>query len=62
MKDASASPSPAENMVDVVDLRRHFSITTGILFRRQLGTVRAVDGVTFPIARGETFSIVGESG
>jgi len=62
MTDASAQPSQAENMVTVVDLRRHFSITKGILFRRQLGTVRAVDGVTFSIARGETFSIVGESG
>lgn len=49
-------------LVSVRDLRVHFPIySTGVL-RRQVGTVRAVDGVSFDIPRGETLGLVGESG
>ncbi len=54
----------AENkniLVEVEDLRMHFPIYKGIL-RRQVGAVKAVDGLTFDIRRGETLGLVGESG
>ncbi|TET82420.1 MAG: ATP-binding cassette domain-containing protein [Anaerolineales bacterium] len=49
-------------LVSVKDLKKHFPITRGIVIQRQVGAVRAVDGVTFDIYRGETLGLVGESG
>ena len=49
------------NVLEVVDLRKHFPIRRGFL-RRTVGQVRAVDGVTFHIRKGETLALVGESG
>ena len=48
-------------LLDVRDLRRHFPIKGG-LFNRQTATVRAVDGISFHVATGETLGVVGESG
>ena len=48
-------------LVRVEDLRMHFPIYKGIL-RRQVGAVKAVDGLSFDIRRGETLGLVGESG
>jgi oligopeptide/dipeptide ABC transporter ATP-binding protein len=56
---------PAANrppLLQVRDLKVHFGISRGFLFSRNAGTVRAVDGVTFDIQRGETVGLVGESG
>ena len=49
-------------LVDVRNLVKHFPITRGILFQRQVAAVRAVDGVSFQIDTGETLGLVGESG
>ena len=57
------APGPDEPpLVEVEDLTKHFPITQGIIFQKQIGAVRAVEGVTLSIARGETLGLVGESG
>jgi peptide/nickel transport system ATP-binding protein len=55
-------PTPLpEPLVRVTDLKTHFPIRRGLV-RRQVGAVRAVDGVSFTIPRGRTLGLVGESG
>ena len=49
-------------LVRVRDLKMHFPITQGIVIQRQVGAIKAVDGITFDILRGETLGLVGESG
>jgi oligopeptide transport system ATP-binding protein len=51
-----------ETLVDVRDLVMHFPITQGIVFQRAVGQVRAVDGISFSIQKGQTLGLVGESG
>jgi oligopeptide transport system ATP-binding protein len=55
----SASPVP---VVQVSDLTKHFPVSRGLIRRKLIGMVRAVEGVSFDIARGETLALVGESG
>ena len=52
----------SEPLVEVRDLVKHFPLTRGIIFQKQMGAVHAVDGVSFDVARGEAFGIVGETG
>ncbi|MGD2101137.1 MAG: ABC transporter ATP-binding protein [Acidimicrobiia bacterium] len=59
--EMEARPESGEVLVSVKDLKKHFPIMKGV-FRRQVGAVRAVDGVSFDIYRGETLGLVGESG
>jgi len=49
-------------LLEVRGLQMHFAITEGIMLSRKVGEVKAVDGVDFSIARGETLGLVGESG
>jgi oligopeptide transport system ATP-binding protein len=49
-------------LVRVRDLVKHFPLTRGIILQRKIGAVRAVDGISFDIERGETLGIVGETG
>lgn len=51
-----------EMILDVRELKMHFPITSGVLFQRQVGAVKAVDGINLQINRGETLGLVGESG
>jgi oligopeptide transport system ATP-binding protein len=51
-----------EVVLEVRDLVKHFPLTQGIVIKRQIGAVRAVDGVSFDLRRGETLGLVGESG
>jgi oligopeptide/dipeptide ABC transporter ATP-binding protein len=52
----------ATNLIEVRDLVKHFPIKRGIIFQRQIGAVKAVDGVSFDVKQGETLGIVGETG
>jgi peptide/nickel transport system ATP-binding protein/oligopeptide transport system ATP-binding protein len=49
-------------LIEVKDLVKHFPIKHGLIFQRQIGAVKAVDGVSFDVERGETLGIVGETG
>ncbi|WP_439594688.1 ABC transporter ATP-binding protein [Falsiroseomonas sp.] len=49
-------------LLEVENLAKHYPVKKGIVLAKQVGTVRAVDGVSFRIERGETLAIVGESG
>jgi peptide/nickel transport system ATP-binding protein len=49
-------------LVEVRDLVKHFPITRGVIFQRKVGAVKAVDGVSFDVQRGEALGIVGETG
>jgi oligopeptide/dipeptide ABC transporter ATP-binding protein len=57
-----ADPRATRELVRVTDLVKHFPITLGVVVRRQVAAVHAVDGVSFSIRRGETLGLVGESG
>jgi oligopeptide transport system ATP-binding protein len=51
-----------EELLVVEDLRKYFPVTRGIIFQKQIAAVKAVDGVSFTLNKGETLGIVGESG
>jgi oligopeptide transport system ATP-binding protein len=53
---------PGDNLVQARDLKMYFPVTSGIIFQRKIADVKAVDGVTFDVKRGETLGLVGESG
>ncbi len=52
----------AAPFLELDDVKTHFPIETGFIFKRRLGTVKAVDGVTLSLRQGEVLGLVGESG
>jgi oligopeptide transport system ATP-binding protein len=59
---STATIDSGKNLLDVKALKMHFPLTQGIIFQRQVGAVRAVDGIDFFVEKGETLGLVGESG
>jgi len=57
-----AMRSNGSELLLVEDLKKHFPVTRGIVFQKQIGAVKAVDGVSFTVREGETLGVVGESG
>jgi peptide/nickel transport system ATP-binding protein/oligopeptide transport system ATP-binding protein len=49
-------------LIRLIDVTKHFPIKQGVLFQKQVGAVKAVDGVSLDVMRGETLGIVGETG
>src|ERR1039458_7744694 len=54
--------SQGDTLIEVRDLVKHFPISKGIVFKRNVGAVRAVDGISFEVKAGETLGLVGETG
>jgi oligopeptide/dipeptide ABC transporter ATP-binding protein len=52
----------ADELLVVENLEKYFPVTRGIIFQKQIASVKAVDGVSFTVKRGETLGVVGESG
>src|SRR6266849_5624485 len=51
-----------EALLAVEDLKKYFPVTRGIIFQREVAAVKAVDGVSLSVRKGETLGVVGESG
>ena len=49
-------------LLEIKDLKTHFPVERGVIFRRRVGTVKAVDGVSLSVRQGEILGLVGESG
>jgi oligopeptide transport system ATP-binding protein len=66
MGDVAAIPLPGtgtgEPLLEVRSLKKYFPLTRGVVFKKTVGHVRAVDGVSLRLGRGETLGLVGESG
>src|ERR1700759_1152967 len=52
----------SDAFLEIKELKAHFPVERGIIFRREIGTVKAVDGVTLTLRKGEILGLVGESG
>jgi peptide/nickel transport system ATP-binding protein/oligopeptide transport system ATP-binding protein len=62
VQDPQPSGSQGETLLEVTGLRKHFPVTRGAIIKRQVGAVKAVDGIDFSVRTGQTLGLVGESG
>jgi oligopeptide transport system ATP-binding protein len=62
VSESLTTSSSRDPILEVRDLVKHFPVRVGVLFKHTIGHVRAVDGVSFDLRRGETLGVVGESG
>lgn len=58
----SKSKGETDELVSVKDLKMYFPVRSGVIFQKKIADIKAVDGVSFSIKRGETLGLVGESG
>jgi oligopeptide/dipeptide ABC transporter ATP-binding protein len=61
-KAATNGGISGDELLVVEGLKKHFPVTRGIIFQKQVAAVKAVDGVSFSVKKGETLGVVGESG
>jgi oligopeptide/dipeptide ABC transporter ATP-binding protein len=59
---ATATAQATDVIIELEDCLKHFPVTKGLLLRRLVGQVKAVDGISLQIRQGQTYSLVGESG
>ncbi len=59
---AGGGTATTGDLLRVTGLTRHFPVTRGVIFRRKIGAVQAVDGIDFVVPQGQTLGLVGESG
>ena len=56
------SNGKTETLLEIKDLKMYFPVTSGIIFQRTIAHIKAVDGISFHVKKGETLGLVGESG
>ncbi|MFP4597340.1 MAG: ABC transporter ATP-binding protein [Persicimonas sp.] len=62
LDESPEEPAEKKKLLRIENLKMHFPVYKGVLFRKEVNRVRAVDGLTFDIYEGETLGLVGESG
>ena len=62
VENAAVEPGLGEVLLQVKNLKKYFPVTEGIIIKRAVAQVKAVDGISFEVRRGETLGLVGESG
>ena len=58
----AATPQNDDIILEVKDLQMYFPVSSGLFFQKTVAYVKAVDGISFTVKRGETLGLVGESG
>ncbi|MEX2227635.1 MAG: dipeptide ABC transporter ATP-binding protein [Dehalococcoidia bacterium] len=61
-RDLGSVQTASDVLVNVQNLRMYFPVTAGLIFQRKIADVKAVDGISFDVKKGETLGLVGESG